>query len=464
MTPGWDVESAHTARALARLVDAGSQCGTDLDVAIAAHAAVLDTVAAVFRDIVPWYRNLRPPQQPPRVDLADRDPIRAFAFTLRCRHPVHLDRSPSQLLERGLHADPITAAWATAGRHAILATRAWPQGTSAALDGPQCWRAIAQVAALAEAVAVLDTDLIAVTRGRPDLAEVLGATAGMRLAAREVLGLADRATPEHPGTPPRDPTGRDGHAPRRLVPERADRYSDLPRAAGRLTALIDRADILSPDQVRGCAQVARNLAVLAAGEAVDHRGHPLRAELGALARTLHVVATEPRTEAALITIRPRALDLCLRDLHRHSFDALGARHLAAAGPDLATRLVRRLPDLVSGLDRRAHAQVDAHLWAVLDRREGEHPLYAIASLREPGHEPPLLGRLRDATAAAAAVRDRIAPPRGDQPQLVPNRDYSARAALVHAVADRLAAVRPPAHPAGPGHGSDGPDPGRPLAR
>ena len=464
VTTGWEAESAHTARALARLVGAGYRSGMDLDVAIAARAAVLDTVADVFGDIAPWYRNLGLPREPPGIDLAELDPVRAFALVLRRRGRVHLDRSPSQLVERGLPVDATSSAWATAGRHAILARRAWPDGAAASLDSTQCWRAVGQAAALAEAVAVLDTDLTA-AGVRPDLAAVIGTTAGLRVAAREVLGLAAHAAPVHPATPRRDPTRPGARAPRRLVPERAGRQPDLARAVGRLTSLIDRAEFLTPDQVRGGARVARNLAVLAAGGAVDPGGQLVRAELGALARTLHAVATEPRTEATLITAaRPPALDLHLRELNRDSRAALAARQTATSDPDLATRVARRLPDLVTALDRKARAQVDANLWAILDRREGEHPLYAIASLRDPGREPPLLGRLRDAAGAATAVGERVNPPDGDQLQLVGPRERAARTALRHAVADRLQVSRPPAHPAGPMHGLGGPDPGGSLAR
>lgn len=464
MTTGWEVESAHTARALARLVGAGSLAGMGPDVAIAARAAVLDTVAGVFGDIVPWYRNLGLPREPPGIDLAELDPVRAFALVLRRRGRLHLDRSPSQLLERGLPVDAISSAWATAGRHAILARQAWPDGAAVSLDSTQCWRAVGQAAALAEAVAVLDTDLSAAARHRPDLAAVIGSTSGLRVAAREVLALAVHAAPDRPATPRGDAPGTDG-SPRRLVPKRSDRQPDLARAVGRLTSLIDRAEFLTPDQVRGCTRVARNLTVVAAGEAVDFGGQPVRAELGALARTLHAVATEPRTEAALITAaRPRALDLHLRDLNHASRAALAARQTATVDPDLATRVARRLPDLVAGLDRRARAQVDADRWAILDRREGDHPLYAIASLCDPGREPPLLGRLRDAAEAATALGQRVNPHNDDQRQLVGTRERAARTALRHAVAVRLQVSRPPAHPADPMQGLGGPDPGRWLAR
>jgi hypothetical protein len=249
------------------------------------------------------------------------------------------------------------------------------------------------------------------------------------------------------------------------VPEQANRQPDLARAVGRLAALIDRAEFLTPDQVRGCARVARNLVVLAAGEAVDPGGQPVRVELGALALRLHAVATEPRTEAALITAaRPCALDLHLRELNRDSRDVLEARQTATVDPEVATRLARRLPDLAAGLDRKARAQVDANRWAILDRREGEHPLYAIASLRNPGREPPLLGRLRDAAGAATAVSERVNPPNGDQLQPVGPRERAARNALRHAVAGRLQVSRPPVHPAAPMLGLGGPDPDRPLAR
>jgi hypothetical protein len=437
----------------------------DVDVAIAARAAVLDTVAGVFGDIVPWYRDLRASREPPGIDLAEPDPVRAFALVLRRRGRVQLDRSPSQLLERGLHGDTIAAAWATTGLHAILARRAWPDGTAATLDGRHCWRAVAQAAALVEAVAVLDTDLTAAALHRPDLAAAIATSAGLRVSAHEVHALATHAAPEHPATPRRDATGTDGSAPRRLKRGRADRQPDLSRAVGQLTSMIDRTEFLTPDQVRGCAQVARNLALLAAGEAVDPDGQPVRAQLGALARTLHAVATEPRAEAALISAaRPNTLDLHLRELNRDSRAVLSARQTTTAYPDLATRVARRLPGVVASLDRKAGSQVDARRWAVVDRREGEHLLYAIASLRDPGREPPLLRRLRNAAEAATAVGELVNPPNRDLLQLAGPREHAPWTALRHAMADRLPAPRPPAHPADPMRGLGGPDPGRSRAR
>lgn len=160
-----------------------------------------------------------------------------------------------------------------------------------------------------------------------------------------------------------------------------------------------------PNHIRAGAEITRNLAVIAAHGAADSNGVDLRAELADLARALHAVTRSSRGEFSVQPVRPRVLELQLQDLHVSAKLALATRH--DFGTADATRLARRLPDLVDALASRTHAQISNLRWAMPDRRENVVLPYAFASTNEPGLTSALMAPLTESTASAASLRERF---------------------------------------------------------
>lgn len=446
----WTRETIRTALALGEILQA-EPSPIDLDVALIARAAVLDGVALVMGDIVPRTRHgLVGNGRLVPLGLVEQDPVRALGLVLRGREQPAFTRSPSELLDAATPVGTPTDFWAAAGRHALLAARAW-QGVSAATLSPDAaWKAVGEAAALAEAIAMLDTSLLRVGAHRPDLSRTIGATAGLRLAARETqtlaeLGGAARTRTAEPTSPaPQQVNLRPASGVGTLPQGKGRDGPDLSRQMGRLTAVLHNdATELTPSHVRICARVGRDLAILSARSAVAPDGHDLRVELGDLARALHTAAEADRGEVALVVAPSRAVELQLRDLHIATMAAL-SRRVAPDGPE-ATRIAGRLPDLVGVLAEKTGTEVDARRWAAPDRREGAELAYALASRTEPERRPAVVGLLGKAVTAGDALRARVTAEGSPHPG--GRRTPGAVVVLRDHRRDDLFDLRRPAHPA-----------------
>lgn len=405
----WGNETTRAALALLALLRS-EPSRLDVEVALTARAAVLDSVALVLGDLVPRTREAKTRIRPHvPLHLLERDPVGALAAVLHRRVAPSFDRSPSQLLEAAHPTGSTTDLWAAAGRQALIAGRAWRGPEVRPIGGEEAWWSVAQVSALAEAVAVLDMDVTKACADRPHATRIIDATAGLRFAARATLDLAQQgertlASVESEGRPPTRPT-----------PDRALRAagvdtsgSNVPRLAGRLASTLELNPELTPRHVRLTARVMRDLCILTARSAVDPTGANLRAELGDVARALHGVAREDRGERPLGPVSCRAFELALHDLHGAVVKAVTAR--TTFDPEDATRLARRLPGLVDGLARCTRAEIEGGRWATPDRRHGPHLLYAIASTTVPAKKPRILGHIEEAEAAARTLADRLPDP------------------------------------------------------
>lgn len=396
MTP-WNAAILRTADSLAALLAEPAR-PVDLDVAITARAAVLDHVSTVLADVAPRTRtrHSRPIGHAVPISFIEADPLDGLGRVLHGRIRPVLQRAPSELLDASRLVDAATSRWVDAGRYAVVATRAWTPPL-VGRNGEHGQQVVAEVAVLAEAVAVLDRDLLAQAGEQPWVRQVIESTAGLRIAAREVLALHGAVRESAAAAQPNDPAaitaalaGRSGKAP------------TLSRDVRRLTAFLGDTPALSPHHVRACARVGRGLAVLAARDAVSTGGADLRDELGALARGLHAVATRDGREFSINPVQARAFELQLRDVH-----ATTKLHLAGGrglGEQEATRVARRLPDLVDLLHHRVRGEIASHQWAILDRAPDAQLPYVYASVTELAHVPPMLGPLAEAKAGAAAVR------------------------------------------------------------
>jgi len=432
VTP-WHAAVCRTAESLAAALacDPGVP---DVDTALCARAAVLDHVATVLADVVPRTRGQATRRVVP-LTLVETDPLAALGHVLRGRRRPELGRSPSELLDPKRACDPLTGHWAAAGRHALIAGRDWTGHAVGPLDPAAAWHAVGEVAALAQAVAVLDQDLLAAAGGRTDVAAVIASTAGLRLAARETITLAaPDGPPRAGGSPPARP---DATAINEALAARSDRPSTLPKEVRRLTHLLDQAPELTPHHIRAGALVTRDLCVLAARDAVSFTGADLRQELGDLARCLHAAARHDRGEFALNPVRARVLEFQLRDLRATT--KLAFANGQGFGPEESTALARRLPDVVEILADKTRAQIDNARWALPDRTEAAELPYTFASSTEPAHTPPSLGALSQAAAAAGALREKAAPPSRPAPE----------ASAVHALSAARPSIRPAraVHPA-----------------
>lgn len=446
----WQHGVAHTAQALAAVLTR-SIGDADLDVVLTARAAVLDHVETVLGDLAPRARPDRPKNRRRVVPLAgvETDPIGSLGLVLHGRGRPHLDRSPSELLDLTRPVDPATADWIQVGRRALLADRAWSGPTVGNLEPAAAWHALGEIAALAEAIAVLDVDLAAAAQ-RPDVQSLIATTAGLRLVAREVLALADPNGDTRP-TPPAlgGPEGLGVVSPADGVAASSTRKSSLAKETRRVTVLLDETTELTPYQIRACAQVARDLCLLTAASATSFTGADLRGELGDIARALHTAAKRNRGEFSLNAAPARALELQLRDLHATT--KLAFANGVTLNPDDANRVARRLPDLVEVLADKTHAQIDRGRWAVPDRTEDGNLPYAFASCSDSELTPPMLPALRKAAEAAGVLRNHVAhPASGDaaSPALADALGSLRAIVLKHGNAQERGAVRRRAiHPA-----------------
>lgn len=426
----WQAATVRTANALAELLDA-DQVNVDLGVAITARAAVLDHVANVLGDIVPRTntRHATGHLSAAPVALIENDPLEGLGRVLHSRARPALDRAPSELLDVHQTVDAVTEQWVEVGRFALAAGQAWSASRWRPLDDKGAWHAVGEVACLAEAVARIDRRLMVAAEARPDLQAVIASTAGLRIAAHEVVALtgADEA---RAAAPPR----RDGTAIADALARRSGRERSISQDIRRLTALLGRAEELTPEQLRTCAAVTRDLAILAAGEAVDRAGAKLRPELGDIARALHDASRLSRGEFAINPVEQRVLMLQLRDLRATTTLAFATR--TAPGQEEATRIARRLPDVVDLLAEKARVQIEGARWAMPDRREDAKLPYSFASGTDPVLRPPMLDGLAQACDAVVALRREMAPP-------------LARSALASALSARVASqpISRPAHPA-----------------
>lgn len=403
----WQRDISLTAHALASLLARGP-AEVELDVAITARAAVLEHVAVVLGDLAPRTRQPRATNGGRDVPLAlvESDPIRALGLVLRRRARPDVERSPSELFDIRRTVDPATADWIAVGHRALLAARSWAGPTVGNLEPATAWHALAEIAALAEAIGVLDADLRATAGERADVHPLLASTSGLRLAAREVLALAAPDEQPRPGPAELAVPTQPVISPAQGIAAGRARPSTLAKDTRRLTILLDESTELSPHHIRACAQVARNLCVLAARSATSFTGADLRQELGEIARALHGVLIRDRGEFAVNPVTVPALEFQLRDLHASTKLAFAGG--VALEPSEANRVARRIPDLVEVLGERTDLQIDRGSWMLPDRRDGERLPYAFVERSDPDLVPPMLDHLAEAGVAAGVLRDQVA--------------------------------------------------------
>lgn len=358
-----------------------------------------EVTLALAREV---HRHLTGGSDPPsnrqtKVNIAD--PVRAFGQALTDHHQVTRDLSPAEALS----AIPTTAAgreWHHAARHALLADDDWRHGSHPTWTRARSWAALADVAALTEALTVLDHDLAPAARAlsRDRDAQVLerSTASALRRAAAEVQAHA-RFGPL---------TAVDVASPRRasghVMFVRSD--ADLPAAEARLTELLAGARHLRPEhavqvalgQARCAAAVAGLLRAAPASATPGSGLRPLTAGLDGAAHALASATATPGRTGSLHRGDSRPL-LQAGELTRHL-----STGTVAAGRDVAALVgfARAMPDVVTALFDVARRHTAGGFWLVPTQEDAPTWTHYHIGLRE----PPLLSAAAHALAAAQHLR------------------------------------------------------------
>lgn len=369
----WRQESAALARELAPLALTGSSAWlppAGLQEAVQARREVLFLLRRVLSDV------RAAPEQPAGSRTA---PARQWSLTESTVGELRAD--PVAALERGLREYPAprgrstgaaadtpgaAAEWPAVGRRTALATLAWSQVVPAELTAAERWSVVADVAALAEVVTVLDEDLLAAARlpyrGDPALLRSLesATSQGLALAARESAALAAAGD-----LPDWDEPGRNA-APRRIMV--VGSLLDLPAAQERLVAQLQPPAALSPQSViqvaAGQARILRATATaLLHGERDIARAVWARHLSGLVADGLgagHQLAAAPGQYSTAPATQTGEMLRCLRSRAGDPADLAGADWGAlGAATD-------RVPQVLQVLARRAEEAWRSGLWLVPD--------------------------------------------------------------------------------------------------
>lgn len=198
-------ESSQLARELARLAVTGSSRTLDaagFDVALVGRRETLTLLRQVLSDATGTSRDgtgivaTRDRSSPLRsLQEVQAHPVAVLSRTL-ASHPTLAPRqAPSDSM-----AAETEGGWSRVARHGLLAGHDW--STRPPRPSPeQQWSAVADVAALAQAVTILDRDLLEAARRLDDVDPAVvraldaATVSGLRVAAQEASALGAYGTP-----------------------------------------------------------------------------------------------------------------------------------------------------------------------------------------------------------------------------------------------------------------------------
>lgn len=358
----------------------------------------------------------------------EADPVRALQQALR-DHPA--PAGLARQTEETSKAVPLSAGdWPAIGRHTDLAATAWHAVRPTELTADERWSVVADVAALAETVTVLDQDLLvaAAMPGRGGAIWPLqdAVRSGLRLAAREAAATAaagplpnwDQPT-EWPALPPvtvvRSPL-------------------NLPVAQDQLVRQLDSAVPMRPQSLVLVATAQARFLAAAAASLTKSGQHPELARWAAdLSRRVgksvvggqHLLATGPRLASqAVEQSREIAAESDRGRLARSALNAeasvvLGGSALNAEESEAVVSALARTPRVLGALARQADRGWRSGTWLVADPHSEEVKLIPV---RKQDREPQLSAQLSAVAAHSVArpgpvvshtvARDGPASPRG----------------------------------------------------
>lgn len=419
-------ESAMLARELAHL--AMSRASTtltrrELDVALAARSETLGMLRTVLSDSVGISREATGINQwssfgagsRRSVEELEAHPVAMLSRTL-ATHPA---LRPQDALSDVLAGRPDstgdvspTESWAKVARHALLASHDWSTDRPQ-LNREQEWSAVADVAALAQVITVLDRHLYTAAQANrevdPGVVEALETSvrSGLRSASIQAAALAAAGPLPDWGKPTPQPP------PTRML--LVNSPNDAVHAQSRLAAQIDAAKDINPQTVMLLASgQARILGAAAAAMASTDPQRAARAT--SLARQLKTSSASPQHQlAALVPDDPRPLAQT-REILQQVTRSAGSNSSTNDRAALAA-VVDRSPTVIRALATHAEQSLRSGRWLMVDpeARRAKDPLWRQATRDDP--EPRLCVSLSAAAAvattipvAAPAVPPAVAPP------------------------------------------------------
>lgn len=419
-------QSSQLARGLARLAASGGSLDLDregLEEALAARQEVLQLLRTVLYDLrvatvyaVQASEESRPsglPRPPRSAAAIEADPVAALEATLAAYPaPAGLGVGRGGVGVAGESgAGPTADGWAAVGRHAVLARAAWSEIEPIRVPPLQQWSAVADVAALAQAVAVVDQDLAEAARrmAAPAWRPLAAATrAGLRTTAESAAALAAGG--------PLPEWGREAGS---LLLVRSP--ADLPAAQQRLVEQLDAAAGLSP---RSVVLVATGqVRLLAAGAAVLG-SEPAHAGRVAEARELQERVSRAVASGHLLAARGQQDDRRPVAQCREMVGVLEARRALSARLPRMERLgafgamLDRVPAVLAAVSRQAEHGVRSGQWLVPDVGHRSIATRRWVPVARGGGTPPLCAELAAAAARAAAGRPAPLPPLAPPPREV----------------------------------------------
>lgn len=425
-------ESSALARELARLAasDASARLSAKgLSTALSARHGVLVLLRQVLSEATGSNTALdatvagRPGRMLRSVEELEARPVGVLARAL-ATHPA-----PSLPLDLDGQAPTGGAeAWRRASRHALLAGHEWSTRPPR-LTAAQAWSAVADVAALATALSVVDADLATSARALPgidlEVTEQLqaAATSGLRTAAGEAAALAAAGPLPAWGEPGPE------SSPTRVLLVRSP--ADVAGAQSRIAAQVAAAGDLSPQAVTLVA--TGQVRVLAAASETLKHVDPARADRAReLARSVASVVAGRHRLAALMPDDPRPVVQTRELVQRVATLGRDQGSLAALAA-----VVDRCPAVLAALSRRGDQALRTGQWLVpnVDAEQAADPLWRKAGREDP--EPSLLAGLSGVTARSTAFTP--APAAWTGPGAAPPREVLAG---VGALARRSRPQRP----------------------
>lgn len=371
-----------------------------LPLAVASHAATVRLLVTVHRDLTHRGMNKQKGDDD-RLTLRqlEANPVQALGAALE-RHPATPGVALSDVLTTNPPPGP-TRLWHDLARAATVAHQHW--ATAAPESRPrhhQAWSVMADVAAIGQGLAVLDTDISsAATRMPPTIQTQLNtapgvlsdryagaATQGLRAAGERTRHLAEQG-PLPDVAPLRQPRTR---------PEAVRAPVHVPLAQEAVVELLARADAIAP----------RDLVLLVRAQ-VTLSEHAAR-----LTRSPDLANTARRHAAVLAGISTRQLATIEPSSDQRPIDQTRAllnyvAKIPPTHPDaerIAAAIARSQPDMIGALHRTGRHQLATGAWLVPNPNERATTSIWTRQTSQPGAppgtppavQPDLMNRLVDA--------------------------------------------------------------------
>jgi hypothetical protein len=428
-------DTLEVAQSLGRLLaKRAADLGHDgLQVALVARSATLDLARMLHHTVGP-----REGRVGDTIAALESDPVAALGRLLAKQPRIEPLLSPTDVLSKNYVGDAAT--WSALARAAITAADAWPVGHGATLQRLDAWGVIADSAAVVEAVAVLDGDLVGVATRLEEsrLAERLRTScSGLRLAAGQVRALAAAGplpSEPHDVAKQRRPTVRVVRDVESAI-EGQRSLAGLLRSAGHVRP--EHAVQIAIAHVRVVKAITAGL-VNGKMKRVDDAG--LAERVSALIEPLTCAASRPGRIASIHAGDARPLQQA-SELARYV--STNAEEAQAAPPGPLMAWASELRGSIDALSSRATRELDSRRWLVPDTADAAMSVWA--PLRADLGQPVLRAAVGQAVEIASGL-----PIAGEEWLQAPHAPSRAPVRTVHALLGQPLAIRQTSRSALPG--------------